>query len=124
MVAARRIARDILQDLACPVGGADGSLARLVLTAACLHCASAQGGESRRDLALYLKTLCDDPLLDPALLRSPMQFVRYAAAELQALAGPARKILLDWLLATVSEPMDVNLSRSEGLPKNSHHVRI
>jgi hypothetical protein len=115
VLAARRAALELL-------GGArvaDPARATLVLTAALLHCGVRSGGQvSRRRLAIYLRDLVAAETPGPGLLRSPMQFVRYAAVELQALAAPRRTRLLADLMAAVrgvglpDHPVDDHTAKS------------
>ena len=100
VLAARRAALEVLG--ASRVS--DPTCATLVLTAALLHCGVRTGGQvSRRRLAAYLRDLIAAETPGPGLLRSPMQFVRYAAVELQALAAPRRGRLLADLIAAVRD---------------------
>lgn len=104
VVAARLLARQLLN---AAIGSfpdlVDQGLATLTLTAACLHTSTLLGGETRRsDLARYLTAMLEVGMPGPALLRSPMQFVRYAALELQALPTQRRVSLLQALIGVVS----------------------
>lgn len=104
VLAARQVARelltaskDTLPDLVDPV------LATLVLTAACLHnSVMLSGGVRRSDLVRHFNMVLEVGTPGPALLNSRMQFVRYAAAEVTALAPRRRCCLLLTLLRIVS----------------------
>jgi hypothetical protein len=101
VLAARNAAKALLSTLRDP--GPDPTLLRTILTAVLLHVAHKGGGEARRqDLTRYLQDLRESGGASPYLERSHVQFVRYAAAELQALAPVDRSQLLQRLLDSVS----------------------
>lgn len=101
VLAARRAARALLAGSAAE---ADGGLATLFLTASLLHCAIHGGGEARRvDVADYLGGVLDSGTPGPGMLRSPLQFLRYAGAEVEALLPQPRCRLTAHLLSLVSD---------------------
>jgi len=114
VVAARNIARRLLRPANGPAAiVAEPGLATLVLTAACLHCTQCSDEEaSQTDLATYLAQLVQQRAIDPAMMRSPLQFVRYAAAELQALPLAPRQSLLRDLLKIVSRQRPSQATKS------------
>lgn len=117
VIAARYIARRLLWPADGPAAiVAQPGLATLVLTAACLHCTQCSDDEaSQTDLAAYLAQLVQQHAVDTAMMRSPLQFVRYAAAELQALPMAPRQSLLRDLLKAVSRSRPSQATKS---PKN------
>lgn len=111
-------ASNTLPDLLDPV------LATLVLTAVCLDAGVATGGEPKRtDLAAHLTRMLEVGMPGPALLRSPMQFVRYAALELQALPARRRVCLLQVLLRVICPPSPGKSSVLKEHDEKSRDVR-
>jgi hypothetical protein len=102
VLGARIAARALLEGT--EAAASDRALATLVLSAALLQCASLGDGEARRrDVADYLQGLLDAGIPGPGMMCSPMQFVRYAAAELSALPPHSRCLLISQLLSLVSD---------------------
>lgn len=118
ILAARRAARALLAGCA---DEADGALATLFLTASLLHCAIHGGGEARRgDVADYLRCVLDSGTPGPGMLRSPVQFLRYAGAEVEALLPQPRCRLTAHLLSLVSNPGYVEDCGADELSGTAH----
>jgi len=121
VLAARRAARALLADAAAP---ADASLAILFLTATLVHCAVLGGGEARRrEVADYLQGVLDAGTPGPGMLRSPMQFLRYAGAEVAALLPQPQCKLIAHLLSLVSQDGYVEDCGPEEAAKTAHEGR-
>jgi len=122
--AARLVARQILwAGGRLVVAVPDPSLATLMLTATCLHCVSERGDDAwRRDLVVSLTALLNAGLDGPSLSRSPMQFVRYAASELQALTPDLRIQLLEALIQLVCENIGSEAPPCDKIVKNNSDV--
>lgn len=101
---------------------ADPVLATLVLSAGCLHTAALYGDVRRTDLVRFLTAIVEDGLPGPALLRSPMQFVRYAALELQALSSRRRDSLLQILIGILAADLGAENSACDISDKKSRCV--
>ena len=111
---ARRAAVDFIQG----PSSSDPGLAfqRLVLTAVCLHVdIQRPQGVSVRTVVAYLHRILTDAIVDPALARSPMQFVRYAASELGAMSAEERTRMVRQLIALIDPP-----APSSGSPALNH----
>lgn len=119
VLAARRAARGLLAG--APADAADGSLATLFLTATLVHCAVLGGGEARRrEVADYLQGVLDAGTPEPGMLRSPMQFLRYAGAELAALLPQPQCRLVAHLLSLVSHDGYVEDCGPEDVTETAH----
>lgn len=126
VIAARSFARDLLEAGACLLPDVfDPVLATLVLTAVCLHVHAALGEDMRRgDILRFLGALMDLGRPSVGFAKSPMQFVRYAALELQALTPTRREPLLQTLIKLVREPDDGGTHDGEKVMKNACEGRI
>jgi hypothetical protein len=114
VLVARQTARALIADQGG--GFPDPSLTTLTLAAACLHVAGLSGGELRRaDLRTFLQDLRRAEETDASVARHPSQFVRYAAAELDALPPDRRSRLLDGLLALVAGGTEGSCRASTGV---------
>ena len=103
VIGARRAAIDFIQG----PSSSDPGLAfqRLVLTAVCLHVdIQRPEGVSVRTVVAYLHRILTHAIVDPALARSPMQFVRYAASELGAMSAEERTRMVRQLIALIDPP--------------------
>jgi hypothetical protein len=125
VVAARVLARELIGSAmgSCP-DMVDPVLATLVLSAACLHTAAVVGDVRRTDLVRFLISIMDDGGPGPALFHSPMQFVRYAALELQSLPSRRRECLLLILIRTLGADHAVDDQACEELDNKSRQVRF
>jgi len=114
VIRARRAAVDLLQGLSSSVP--DLAFQRLVLTAVCLHVDIRHpDGVSLRAVVACLHRILTDAIVDPALARSPMQFVRYAASELEGMSAEERTRMMGQLIALIDPP-----APSSGPPTVNH----
>jgi hypothetical protein len=103
VIGARRAAVDFLQGPSSSEPGL--AFQRLVLTAVCLHVDILHpDGVSLRAVVACLHRILTDAIVDPALARSPMQFVRYAAAELGGMSTEERNRMVRQLIALIDPP--------------------
>lgn len=126
VTAARAFARELIEAGACLLPDLfDPVLATLMLTAVSLHVHAALGEDMRRgDILRFLGALMDLGRPSAAFAKSPMQFVRYAALELQALAPVRREPLLQTLIKLVRETDDGGDSGGEKAGKKACEGRI
>ena len=111
VIRARRAAVDLLQG----PSSSDPGLAfqRLVLTAVCLHVDIRHpDGVSLRAVVACLHRILTDAIVDPALARSPMQFVRYSASELGGMSAEERTRMVRQLIALIDPPAPSSGSRA------------
>jgi hypothetical protein len=114
VIGARRVAVDLLQGPSPSDPG--GAIQRLVLTAVCLHVDSQHSdGANLGPVVAYLHRILTEAIVDPALVRSPMQFVRYAASELGAMTAEERTRIARQLIARIDP-----LAPTSGSPDASH----
>ena len=114
VIRARRAAVDLLQGPSSSDPGR--AFQRLVLTAVCLHVDIRHpDGVSLRAVVAYLHRILTDAIVDPALARSPMQFVRYAASELGGMSTEERTRMVRQLIALIDPP-----APSSGSPALNH----
>jgi hypothetical protein len=121
VLAARAVADSLL--LAARLVFPDLALSRLVLTAVLVHCAIVDGdGVRRGGLTAFLSNLCEVEFPGPSLSRSALQFVRYAAADLQALAPRDRRALLEGLKTIVTGSESLAISTGDKTEENHTQV--
>lgn len=99
VLAARRGALSLLTDQIHPF--CDRTLAVLLLTAVFLHVHARTGSARIGALITLIQGLYEDGQGEAELAGSPMQFVRYAACELQS--SEHREQLVDQLLMTLAK---------------------
>ena len=113
VAAARSVARRLLLASGWSVGPA-AALATLLVTALCLHAgAIATDDVSLKDLSELMRRLLKGGLFEE-LRESPVQFVGYATAELDALEAGERRRLLQALLTALTASRDAD-GRAEPL---------
>ena len=116
VLAARAVARALLQGSHQPSADPHGVLAAVVLTALCLHAAQvSQGDVYITDLLDFVRRLACGPDLRGDLRKSPVQFARFAGAELEALPAAGAHAVVE----TLAE----QLARATGEAHQKHQVR-
>ena len=114
---ARSVARRLLLDCGWDVGPA-ATLTTLLVTALCLHAnAKTTDGVGLKDISELLRRLLAGYVFEE-LRESPMQFVGYATAELDALEAGQRRRLLQALLHALAGITLANGVRSGMTPRD------